>query len=58
MGAYIYAKNSINKEDLVEFLKDKLANYKIPETILFTNNALPRIASEKIDRVKVKELLS
>ena len=58
VGAYIYAKNSINKEDLVEFLKDKLANYKIPETILFTNNALPRIASEKIDRVKVKELLS
>ena len=58
VGAYIYAKNSINKEELVEFLKDKLANYKIPETILFTNNALPRIASEKIDRVKVKELLS
>ena len=58
VGAYIYAKNSINKEDLVEFLKDKLANYKIPETILFTNKALPRIASEKIDRVKVKELLS
>ena len=58
VGAYIYAKNSINKEDLVEFLKDKLANYKIPETILFTDKALPRIASEKIDRVKVKQLLS
>ena len=58
VGAYIYAKNSINKEELVEFLKDKLANYKIPETILFTNKALPRIASEKIDRVKVKQLLS
>ena len=41
-----------------ESLKDKLANYKIPEVILFTTEALPRIASEKIDRVSVKNLLS
>ena len=39
-------------------LEDKLANYKIPEVVLFTNDALPRIASEKIDRVTVKKLLS
>ena len=58
VGAYIYAKNSIDKEDLVLFLKDKLANYKIPEIIQFTNEALPRIASEKVDRVTVKKLLS
>ena len=57
-GAYIYAKNSINKEELVIFLKDKLANYKIPEVIIFTDKALPRIASEKVDRVMVKKLLS
>ena len=58
VGAYIYAKNSIIKEDLVMFLKDKLANYKIPEVIKFTDKALPRIASEKVDRVMVKKLLS
>ena len=58
VGAYIYAKRTINKEDLKVFLKDKLANYKIPEVIVFTDNALPRIASEKIDRVTVKKLLS
>ena len=45
----------ISKEDI---LKEKLANYKIPEVILFTTEALPRIASEKIDRVSVKNLLS
>ena len=58
VGAYIYAKKPIDKEDLKIFLKDKLANYKIPEVILFTTEALPRIASEKIDRVSVKNLLS
>ena len=58
VGAYIYAKNIIKKEDLVVFLKDKLANYKIPEVIKFTDKALPRIASEKVDRVMVKKLLS
>ena len=54
---YCY-KNPIDKEDLMLFLKDKLANYKIPEVVLFTDDALPRIASEKIDRVTVKKLLS
>ena len=58
VGAYIYAKNPVDKDDLILFLKEKLANYKIPEVVLFTNDPLPRIASEKIDRVKVKELLS
>ena len=58
VGAYIYAKNPVDKDDLMLFLKEKLANYKIPEVVLFTNDPLPRIASEKIDRVKVKELLS
>ena len=58
VGAYIYAKNPVDKDDLMLFLKEKLANYKIPEVVLFTDDALPRIASEKIDRVKVKELLS
>ena len=58
VGAYVYAKNPIDKEDLILFLKDKLANYKIPEVVLFTDDALPRIASEKIDRVTVKKLLS
>ena len=56
---FIYCqKKPIDKEDLKIFLKDKLANYKIPEVILFTTEALPRIASEKIDRVSVKNLLS
>ncbi len=58
VGAYIYAKRSIDINKLKEFLKDKLANYKIPEVFLFSDYSLPRIASEKIDRVTIKKLLS
>jgi acyl-CoA synthetase (AMP-forming)/AMP-acid ligase II len=58
VGAYIYTKAPINNQDLNNFLSDKLANYKIPEIIMYTNDPLPRIASEKIDRVSIKKLLS
>ena len=58
VGAYIFANKSIDTNDLTEFLKDKLANYKIPEVFIFSNDPLPRIASEKIDRVTIKKLLS
>ena len=40
------------------FLKGKIADYKIPEKIKFSDSALPRIASQKLDRVGVKNLLS
>ena len=44
---------------LTVFLPQTMAaNYKIPEVIIFTDKALPRIASEKVDRVMVKKLLS
>ena len=58
VGAYIYCKNTISETSIKEFLLDKLANYKIPEVIVFTNSPLPRIASEKVDRVSIKSLLS
>ena len=58
VGAYIYCKRPISETEIKEFLLDKLANYKIPEVIVFTNSPLPRIASEKVDRVSIKSLLS
>lgn len=58
VGAYIYTNKKLTKEDLKTFMADKLANYKIPEAIIFTTESLPRIASEKIDRVTIKRLLS
>ena len=58
VGAYIYTNKELRKEDLKIFMADKLANYKVPEVIIFTTESLPRIASEKIDRVTIKQLLS
>ena len=58
VGAYIYTNKELTKEDLKIFMSDKLANYKVPEVIIFTAEPLPRIASEKIDRVTIKRLLS
>lgn len=58
VGAYIYTNKELTKEDLKMFMADKLANYKVPEVIIFTTESLPRIASEKIDRVTIKRLLS
>jgi len=58
VGAYIYVDKELTKEDLKIFVSDKLANYKVPEVIIFTDEPLPRIASEKIDRVTIKQLLS
>ena len=58
VGAYIYTNKELTIEDLKIFMADKLANYKVPEVIIFTTKSLPRIASEKIDRVTIKRLLS
>ena len=58
VGAFIYTNKELTKEDLKIFMSDKLANYKVPEVIIFTAEPLPRIASEKIDRVTIKRLLS
>ena len=58
VGAYIYSHKPIGEDELKSFLSDKLANYKLPEVIKFTSEPLPRIASEKIDRVSIKNLLS
>ena len=58
VGAFIYTNKELTKEDLKIFMSDKLANYKVPEVIIFTAEPLPRIASEKTDRVTIKQLLS
>lgn len=58
VGAYIYTEDQLDIEPIKEFLSTYLANYKVPEIFKFTNKPLPRIASEKLDRVGIKELLS
>ena len=58
VGAYIFCSSKVTEDELKAFLKGKIADYKIPEKIKFSDSALPRIASQKLDRVGVKNLLS
>ncbi len=47
--ALVYTRDQITKEDILEYCKGKLAKYKIPKFIQFTNE-LPKTESGKIDR--------
>lgn len=58
VGALIYTTKKIDEDEIKDFLSKTLATYKIPEIIKFTDKPLPRIASEKIDRVGIKDILS
>ena len=58
VGAMIYCKENLSSQEIKDFLSSNLAGYKLPEVILFSSNPLPRIASEKIDRVLIKQMLS
>ena len=49
-------KNSkINSDDLKEFLKQYLASFKIPERVDIHYDQLPRTASGKIYKLKLRE---
>jgi long-chain acyl-CoA synthetase len=41
--------------DVRDFLKQRLAGYKVPRTIVFSDKPLPRNASEKLHKLKVRE---
>ena len=43
-------------EEVVSFLKEKLAHFKIPVHYWWVNRSLPRGATDKFDRIRIKEL--
>nr|NIP31539.1 AMP-binding protein [Candidatus Dadabacteria bacterium]NIQ16321.1 AMP-binding protein [Candidatus Dadabacteria bacterium] len=57
IGAVVVLKsdNIFNINQLREWAKDKIANYKLP-TLLRVENSLPRNVMGKVDKIKVKEL--
>ena len=58
VGAMIYTTIDLSEDSIKDALREQLARYKIPDIIKFTDTPLPRIASEKIDRVGIKKSLS
>ncbi len=58
VGACIHAKadHSLSNDGIIEFLKDKLAKFKIPVHFWWINKSLPRGATDKLDRILTKKL--
>jgi len=50
-----YIKNNI-KTEIISFCRNHLAEYKIPDQIFFLE-AIPKLASGKVDRNKLKDLI-
>jgi long-chain acyl-CoA synthetase len=56
VGASIFCDSAhIDKQELREFLSKRLAKFKIPRYIHILNQALPRTASGKIYKLKLKQ---
>lgn len=56
VGAVVWTKpgSSVTADDLVSFLGARLAPYKVPCQIWMSNDALPKLGSEKIDKVSLR----
>ena len=46
--------SSVTADDLIAFLAARLAPYKVPCQIWMSNDALPKLGSEKIDKVSLR----
>ncbi|TDG14096.1 AMP-binding protein [Seongchinamella unica] len=55
MVAYLDPERHLQEADLRGFLQQRLAGYKVPRTIRFSEQPLPRNASEKLHKLRVKE---
>ncbi|WP_199433794.1 class I adenylate-forming enzyme family protein [Qaidamihabitans albus] len=49
---------ALDEEELVGYLRENLANYKIPRKYSFTRDPLPRTTSGKVQKFKVRERMS
>ncbi|NIJ35629.1 acyl-CoA synthetase (AMP-forming)/AMP-acid ligase II [Sphingopyxis panaciterrae] len=56
VGAVIWMKpgSTVAAEDMCSFLSQRLAPYKVPYKIWMSNEALPKLGSEKIDKVTLR----
>lgn len=55
--AFVVVNKKLSKDDILQQLKDNLADYKVPKEIIFTEE-LPRNASQKLMRHKLEEYLN
>ena len=51
-----YIANKLKEEEIRDFLSDKLAPFKIPAVYNFSENKIPRLASEKFDKPALRKI--
>jgi acyl-CoA synthetase (AMP-forming)/AMP-acid ligase II len=55
MVLYLTEGEQLSEEELRDYLKSRLASYKIPKYIRFSTQPLPQNASGKLHKLKAKE---
>ena len=55
---FLREESNLNKDDLVEFLSDKLAAFKIPAVIRFLDSNIPLVASGKFDKPALRKMFT
>jgi acyl-CoA synthetase (AMP-forming)/AMP-acid ligase II len=53
-AAVVYADEGLEPDDLTAFLAEHLAAFKVPARIWYAAGPLPRLGTEKIDKVTLK----
>jgi acyl-CoA synthetase (AMP-forming)/AMP-acid ligase II len=54
-AAVIYSQDGISAEQLHSFLEGKLAKFKLPARVWFSEEPLPKLGTGKIDRVTLRD---
>jgi len=52
--AVVHGRNGLDEHKLRGFLEERLAAFKIPQRMIFSDEPLPRLGTGKIDRVALK----
>jgi fatty-acyl-CoA synthase len=55
--AFVELRHPVSPEDMLQWCKDRLANYKVPKGISVID-AIPRISVDKVDRSRLADLLA
>ncbi len=51
---HLHSGSRLDEDELAEFLSPRLAAFKRPERVWFVADALPRLGTEKIDKVTLR----
>ena len=51
---HLHSASRLDEDELAEFLSTRLAAFKRPERVWFVEDALPRLGTEKIDKVTLR----